>query len=175
MVEIMGGGYAAEYICRVVDETDGKESIPETATMAETNLNGKAKSGGKNGKKSAKDASESKTDAYWNAALQVAMPALNGFTDGVAGQVIGKTKQVLNLTKVIAAGAGAGAIAGAAAPLAAWGVSEMIKAFQNAKAKNDALADSLDANNFQRQIAGLDKINYTRSGLTGKVRMEETR
>lgn len=175
MQEILSGGYAVEYICRVSDETDGKESIPETATMAETNLNGKAKSGSKNGKKSAKDASETKTDAYWNAALQVAMPVLNGFSDGVAGQVIGKTKQVLNLTKVIAAGAGAGAIAGAAAPLAAWGVSEMIKAFQNAKAKNDALADSLDANNFQRQIAGLDKINYTRSGLTGKVRMEETR
>ena len=175
MAEIMGGGYAVEYICRVVDETDGKESIPETATMAETNLNGNGKSGKSGGKTDARGASESKTDAYWNAALQVAMPALNGFTDGVAGQVIGKGRQVLNLGKVLAAGAGAGAIAGAAAPLAAWGVSELIKSFQNAKAKNDALADSLDANNFQRQLAGLDKINYTRSGLTGKIRMEETR
>ena len=175
MAEIMGGGYAVEYICRVVDETDGKESIPETATMAETNLNGKGKSDTKGGKSGAGGAAESKTDAYWNAALQVAMPALNGFTDGVAGQVIGKGKQVLNLTKVLAAGAGAGAIAGAAAPLIAEAVAAAIRAFQNARAKNDALADSLEANNFQRQLAGLDKINYTRSGLTGKIRMEETR
>lgn len=175
MAEVLSGGYAVEYICRVVDETDGKESVADTATMAEANLNGKGKSGSTGGKSGNKTASESKTDVYRNAALQVAMPALNGLTDGVAGQVIGKGRQVLNLGKVIAAGAGAGAIAGAAAPLVAWGVSEAIKAYQNAKTKNDALAQSIDATNFARKLAGLNTINYTRTGITGKVRIEEER
>lgn len=173
MAEVLSTGYAVEYICRVVDETDGQESIPVSATMAETNLNGKS-STKSNGKRSAANASDSKTDVYLNSALNVAMPALNGFTDGVAGQMIGKGRQVLSLTKAVAAGS-VGGIIGAAAPLAAWGIGELVKAFQNQKAKNDSLAESIDDTNFARQIAGLDKINYTRSGITGKVIVEDYR
>lgn len=173
MTEILSGGYAVEYICRVIDETDGQESVPATPTMAQTNLNGKGKSGSTGGKKGATDASQSKTGAYFNTALQVAMPALNGVTDGMAGQVIGKGKQVVNV--VNAAGRGVGAVFGALAPLLAWGVGELVGAYRNAKAKNDAIAESLDATNLRRSMAGLEKINYTRSGLTGQIRMEEYR
>lgn len=175
MAEVLSGGYSVEYICRVVDETSGQESVPETATMAESNLNGKGKKGGSSGKKGAGNASDSKTDAYLNPALSVAMPALNGFTDGVAGQVVGKGRQVLNVGKQIAKGAGAAAIFGAAAPLLAWGVGELISSYNSARSANDALADSIDKTNFRRQLAGMGKINYTRSGITGKVRLEEDR
>ena len=88
--------------------------------------------------------------------------------------MIGKGRQVLSLTKAVAAGS-VGGIIGAAAPLAAWGIGELVKAFQNQKAKNDSLAESIDDTNFARQIAGLDKINYTRSGITGKVIVEDYR
>lgn len=174
MAEVMSGGYAVEYICRVIDETDGKESIAETTTVAEKNLNGKKKSKG-SGKKGAEDAKESKTDAYLNSSLQIAMPALNGLTDGVAGQVIGKSKQVLNLGNKIVSGAGTAAIMGAAAPLIAAAVAKAVQAFQNEKAKNDAIAASIDATNLQRQMAGLKKINYTQSKITRKIEIKETR
>jgi hypothetical protein len=174
MVEIFGGGFAVEYICRVVDETDGQESVPATPTMAQTNLNGKGKNRS-GGKKSAADASDSKTSTVLNSSLQVAMPVLNGATDGIAGQVIGKSKQVLNVGKAIASGAGKAAIFGAIAPLIALGVAEAVQAYQNNKAKNDALAQSIDETNLKRQMAGLEKINYTRSKFTGKIRMEEKR
>ncbi len=173
MAEILNPGYAVEYICRVVDETGGQESVPETATMAETNLNGK--SSGTGGTKSASDASGSKTNVLLNSALNVATPALNGITDGVAGQVIGKGRQILNLTKAIAKGAGLASVIGAAAPLAAWGIGQLISAAQKEKAKNDDIADSIEKTNFQRQIQGLEKINYTRSGLFGKVIVEDYR
>lgn len=172
--EISGEGYAVEYICRVTDETDGKENIPETATMAQTNLNGKGK-GVVSGKKSADDASESKTNAYLNSSLRVAMPVLNGMTDGVASQAIGKGKQIVNIGKAMAKGAGTAAIVGALAPLIAEAVAKGVQAFQNTKAKNDALAESIDDLNLQRQMAGMEKIGYTRKGLTGKVHMEEER
>lgn len=103
------------------------------------------------------------------------MPVLNGATDGIAGQVIGKSKQVLNVGKAIASGAGKAAIFGAIAPLIALGVAEAVQAYQNNKAKNDALAQSIDETNLKRQMAGLEKINYTRSKFTGKIRMEEKR
>lgn len=174
MQEVFSGGYAVEYICRVIDQTDGKESVPETATVAQTNLNGKG-SGGKGGKKGADNASQSKTNAYLNSALQVAMPALNGVTDGVAAQVVGKSRQIVNVGSKIASGAGTAAIFGALAPLIAWGVSEAIQKIQNDKAKNDATAQSIDKTNVARTAAGLDKINYTRTGITGKIRMEVER
>jgi len=173
MAEVLSGGCSVEYICRIADETSGQESVPETGTMAESNLNGKGKKGG--GKKGADNASNSKTDAYLNPALSVAMPALNGFTDGVAGQVVGKGRQVLNLGKQITKGAGAAAVFGAAAPLLAWGIGELINKFSSARSANDALADSIDKTNFRRQLAGMGKINYTRSGITGQVRLEEDR
>lgn len=172
-MEVMNGGYAVEYICRVVDQTNGQESVPESATMAQTNLHGKASSSG--GTKAVQDASQSKTDSLLNPTLQVAMPVLNGLTDGMAGQVIGKGKQVARIAGAISAGVGAAAILGAAAPLIAGLVSEAVQAFMNAKAQNDAIAQSIDDTNLRRQIAGLEKINYTRSGITGKVRMEEYR
>lgn len=174
MEEVLSGGIAVEYICRVTDETDGKENIPETSTMAQTNMNGKG-SGNKGGKKSASDASSSKTDAYLNPALQIATPVLNGLTDGVAGQVIGKSRQIVNVGAKLASGAGKAAVFGALAPLIAWGVSSAIQSIQNSKAKNDATAQSIDQTNISRTAAGLEKINYKRSGITGRIRMEESR
>lgn len=170
-MEVMNGGYAVEYICRVVDQTGGQESVPESATMAQNALHGKTYNN--DGKKAAQDASQSKTDVYFNQALQIAMPALNGVTDGMAGQVIGKSRQIINVGK--AAGKGAGTVFGALAPLLTWGVSELIGAYRNAKAKNDAIAESIDATNVRRSMAGLEKIKYTRSGLTGTIRLEEQR
>lgn len=172
--EVFSGGYAVEYICRVTDETDGKESVPETATVAQTNLNGKNK-GMASGSKSAKDASDSKTNTYLNSSLQVSMPVLNGLTDGVAGQVIGQGKQALNVGKAIVSGTGKAAIVGALTPLVAAAVAKAVQEFQNTKAKNDALAKSIDATNLERSMAGLETIKYTRSKITGKVRMEEKR
>lgn len=172
-MEAMSGGYAVEYICRIVDETDGQESIPESATMAQTNLNGKS-GGDKGGKKGAKDAADTKTNINLNPALQVAMPVLNGLTDGVAGKVIGKGKQVYSLVSAAATGSVSGII-GAASSIAAMAIGEIVKAVQNEKAKNDALAESLDATNFQRQLAGMNKINYSRDGLMGRIRFEEER
>lgn len=172
-MEVMNGGYAVEYICRVVDQTNGQESVPESATMAQTNLHGKASSSG--GTKAVQDASQSKTDSLLNPTLQVAMPVLNGLTDGMAGQIIGKSRQVLNVGKAIGSGKGAAAVFGAVAPLITWAVSSAVNAFMNERAENDAIAESLDATNLRRSMAGLKKIKYTRSGLTGEVRLEEDR
>ena len=172
-MEVLNGGYAVEYICYVVDQTNGQESVPASATMAQTNLNGKVSSAG--GANAAQDAQRSKTDIQWNSALQVAMPALNGLTDGMAGQVIGRGRQVIRVANTVGAGRGFGAVLGAAAPLLAWGVSELINAYQSSKAENDAIAENIDQTNLRRSMAGLSKINYTRSGLTGAVRMEEYR
>ncbi len=174
MTEIFDNGYAVEYICRIIDETGGNESVPASAVTAETNVNGK-NSTRKGGSRSAADASGSKTNVYLNSALNVAMPALNGLTDGIAGQVIGKGRQVINLAQMLIKGAGVASVIGAAAPLVAWGIGTAIQAFQEAKQKNDALAESIDSTNFQRQLAGLEKINYKRSGLTGKVIVEDYR
>lgn len=174
--EVFSGGYAVEYICRVVDETEGKESVPETATMAQTNLIGKGKvnSGGTAG---AADATDSSTDALLNSALRVSMPVLNGVTDGMASQAIDTGKKVIRLGEAISVGSAA-AIGAAAAPLitmAISGVMKIIQGIQSQIAQNDAVAESLDQTNLLRQMAGLDKINYTRTGITKKVRMEEYR
>lgn len=173
MAEIMDGGYAVEYICRITDETDGQENVPDSATMAQTNVNGKG-SGKKSGKSGSKDASKAKTDVYVNSALQVAMPVLNGYTDGVAGQVVGAGKQVYGLGKAIAEGA-VGGIVGAASTIIAQLVAKAVQSYTQSKRNNDAIAKNLDELNFQRQLAGLEKINYTRSGITGKVQLEEER
>lgn len=173
MAEIMNGGYAVEYICRITDETDGQENVPDSATMAQTNVNGKG-SGKKSGKSGSKDASKAKTDVYVNSALQVAMPVLNGYTDGVAGQVVGAGKQVYGLGKAIAEGA-VGGIVGAASTIIAQLVAKAVQSYTQSKRNNDAIAKNLDELNFQRQLAGLEKINYTRSGITGKVQLEEER
>ena len=172
--EVFSGGYAVEYICRVVDETNGKESVPETATMAEMNLNS-VKTSGDGGKKGAEEASKSKTGAVLNTSLQVATPVLNGLTDGVAGQVIGKGKQIINAGKAIASGAGKAAIFGAIAPFIIAAVSKTVQEVQNTRARNDAIAQSLDNTNLRRQMAGLENINYTQSRVFKTVRLEEKR
>ena len=173
MPEMTGGGYAVEYICRIIDETDGAESVPESAAVAQSNINGKNRSR-ESGRNGAKNASETKTGTYFNAALRVAMPALNAFTNGVAGQVIEKGGQAVRLIQSLAVGSAGGAV-GAATSLAAWGVGEIVRAILNDKSENDALAQSIDDTNFIRQMAGLEKIEYTRSGLTGKIEFEEDR
>lgn len=173
MPETTGGGYAVEYICRIIDETDGAESVPESAAVAQSNINGKnrTRESGKNG---AKNASETKTSEYMKAALRVAMPALNAFTNGVVGQTVEKGGQIISLIRSLAVGSMGGAVS-AGASLAAWGVGEIVQSILNARTANDALAQSIDDTNFIRQMAGLEKIEYTRSGLTGKVQFEEDR
>ena len=173
MEEISSGGYAVEYVCRIIDETEGNESVPESAQTANLNLTGKNTSK-TSGKKEAETAKKSKTSEYMNAGLRVLMPAINGFTNGVAGQIFEKGGQIARLIQSIAVGSAGGAL-GAVASLGAWGVGEIVRSILNERQENDTLAESIDELNFSRQMAGLKKFGYTRTGITGKLNFSEER
>lgn len=178
MAEIMSGGYAVEYVCRVVDETDGKESVPASATEAVTGKTGKSAGLRGGGDKAKKNAETSTTSQALNAGLRVAMPIANALTDGIAGKAVGAGKQIIGFGKALAAGS-IGGIIGAGSTLLAWGVSEIVDSvvsnYTQNKKRNDSLATSLDNTNYLRAMAGLNQIGYSRRGITGKITLEEYR
>ena len=165
------GGYVKEYIIRVVDETGGQEEVLDAPQQP----NGTAQPMAPKKKKSAKEtATDTKTGIYKNAALKVALPALNAVTNGLAGQVVGTVNKVGSLLKSLATGSIGGAV-GVAASAVGWVLGQAVSEIVTARAENDTLAGQLDETNFLRQCAGLDKIRYTQSGITKKVSIKEDR
>jgi hypothetical protein len=177
MAELLSGGYAVEYICRIVDETGGSEAVPSSGTSAVSPLTNSSSpsSAPLRNANAAKTAGGTNTKAIANAALNVATPVLNAVTNGVAGNVIGKTKMLLNLGTAIATGASFGGVVGAAASVAAWGVTEIVNFVSSERSKNDAIAQSLDDTNFMRMAAGLDKIEYSQSSVLRRISYDNNR
>ena len=172
MAEVTGNGVVVEYICRITDETGGGEPVPQDMQMAQNNLTGKTTSDKKAPKKKANNALNAKTTV--NSVLQVALPALNAATNGIAGKAVGIARQGFALLDAAATGSVAGGI-GVAASMGAWLVGEVVNQIQTQRRQNEALAESLDKTNFMRMAAGLDKIEYTQSGLTKKVQFQNNR
>lgn len=172
MAEVSGNGIVVEYICRITDETDGGEPTPQDTQSAQNNLTGKTSATKKSPKKKAKNALSAKTTA--NSVLQIALPALNAATGGMAGKAIGAAKQAFSLLDAAATGS-VGGVVGVTASMGAWLVGEIVGYIQTRRKQNEALAESLDQTNFMRMAAGLDSIEYTQSGLTKKVQFQNNR
>lgn len=171
----MAEGIVVEYICRVIDETDGQEAVPQSSALAQNTNTGKSSVGKNTGKKSAETASKPKTSAYFNAGLQIGMPAFNALTGGLASNVVGHTRNIITLGSSLAQGGLAGGGLGAIASLGGYAVSQIVNAIVSARQENDQIAQGIEETNKARASVGLSTLDYSQTWLTRRVRIEGAR
>ena len=165
-----------EYVVRITDETGGRQDIPQTSDGAAGNLTSAVSPDSvrrKKGSAAARTGAEAGTKAWGNAALQVAMPALNALTDGMASRAVGAGRSLVRLGNAVAMGSLSG-IAGIAGSLGGMAVSAVVDAVMNESERNEQRQTQLNETNFIRQVAGLEKISYT-TGWLGKILYEGVR
>ena len=165
-----------EYICRIIGQADGKEPVPQSAQEAQNNNAGKGAQIKNTPSKSTENGKNPNTKALFNSALQVAMPALNAFTNGIGGQVLERTRNVINLGTALATGAASiGSIVGAATPLASWAVGKIVSEIVQTRNNNNAIAEGIRNTNDLRASVGLSTLDFSQRGLTRKITVKGVR
>lgn len=167
MAENFSGGIVKEIIVRVVDQTSTAPApIPTTPAGAGTGITGAT--GKKDTSAPARNASSSNAKTYTNAALQVATPALNAVTDGVAAPVIQYTRQGISALEGLAAGSAA-ALIPLIAGIAVKAVSSIVQGIEQTRARNESIASNLNSLNLERSARGINTIEFTQSGFLKKI------
>ena len=166
-----------EYICRVIDQTDGKEPVPQSAQEAQNTTAGKASTINNSPNKTKEVANKPKTGAIFNSALQVGMPVFNAFTQGVGGQAIGMTRQLVQLYNSASSVAqqGIGALVAPTASIAAAVVGMAVSEITAAISKNNAIAKGIQNTNDLRASVGLSTVGFSQRGITRRVKINEVR
>ena len=163
-------GLIKEYIIKVVDERGDNETIATTANQATTQPTSPTTAPKKSQPSAPAQTAKSPVGTWQavNMAAQIALPALNAVTNGMASQAWSHVSRIAQFTQAVATGS-TGGVVGAVVSAAAWAVGQTVSTITQERQRNLQMAQSIDATNRLRASVGLSTLEYANKGLLKKV------